>query len=137
MASHCRVYRPIMVFPDAQQQQQEDDLDLSPDDEEEEEETRVGGEEEEDPYEYDEELPRVLSGGDSNSPEPNSLNDDLLLEGKQHPDKGVRRSSPDYRVNFFFLFLHETEYKTRTGYFCTLWDKNKTPMKVFRVYKRK
>jgi hypothetical protein len=98
-----------MVFPDAQQQQ-EDDLDLSPDDEEEEEETGVGGEEEEDPYEYDDELPVVPLGGENDSPGPIALNDDLILEGKQHQDKGVHRSSPDSRVDFFFLFLHGSEY---------------------------
>jgi hypothetical protein len=90
------------VLPDAQQQQ-EDDLDLSPDDEEEEAETRLGVEEEEDPYEYDE-LPLVPLGGENNSPGPNSLNDDLILEGKQHRDKGVHRSSPDYRAKYFKFF---------------------------------
>jgi len=107
VASYCRVYHPIIVFPDGQQQQ-EDDLDLSPDDEEDEAETGVGDEEEEDPYEYDE-LPLVPPGGENNSPGPNSLNDDLILEGKQHRDKGVRRSSPDYCANYF-LFVHRTEY---------------------------
>lgn len=107
MASYCRMYHPIIMFPDAQQQQ-EDDLDLSPDDEEEEAETGVGGEEEEDPYEYDE-LPLVPLGGENVSPGPNSLNDDLILEGKQHRDKGAHRSSPDYRANYF-KFLHGTEY---------------------------
>jgi hypothetical protein len=95
------------MFPDAQQQP-EDDLDLSPDDEEEEAEAGVGGEEEEDPYEYDE-LPLVPLAGENNSPGPNPLNEDLILEGKQHRDKGVRRSSPDHRANYF-LFLHGTEY---------------------------
>jgi hypothetical protein len=75
-----------MEFPDALQQQ-EDDLDVSPDDEEEEEETRVEVEEEEDPYEYDEELPVVPEYGRVDSTEPNSLDDDLILEGKQHQDK--------------------------------------------------
>jgi hypothetical protein len=107
-----------MVFPDAQQQQ-EDDLDLSPDDEEEDEETGLGGEEEEDPYEYDDELPMVPLGGENNSPVPISLNDDLILEGKQHRDKGVHRSSPDYRVNFSYPGLN-TFVRARTGYNCTL-----------------
>jgi hypothetical protein len=75
-----------MEFPNAVQQQ-EDDLDVSPDDEEEEEETRVEVEEEEDPYEYDEELPVVPQYGRNDSAEPNSLDDDLILEGKQHRDK--------------------------------------------------
>jgi hypothetical protein len=76
-----------MEFPDALQQQ-EDDLDLSPDDEEEEEETRVAIEEDEDPYEYDEELPVVPEYGRDGSTGPNSLDDDLILEGKQHHDGG-------------------------------------------------
>jgi hypothetical protein len=75
-----------MDFPDALQQQ-EDDLDLSPDDEDEEEETRVEVEEDEDPYEYDEELPVVPDYGGDDSTGPNSLDDDLMLEGKQHRDK--------------------------------------------------
>lgn len=75
-----------MEFPDAVQQQ-EDDLDLSPDDEEEEEETRVEVEEEEDPYEYDEELPVAPEYRRDAFAGPNSLDDDLILEGKQHQDK--------------------------------------------------
>ena len=74
-----------MMFPDDQEYLAEEyELDLSPDDEEEEEETRLGGEEEEDPYEYDEELPGVPHGVGSTGP--NSLDDDLILEGKQHRD---------------------------------------------------
>jgi hypothetical protein len=99
------VYHPITVFRDTQEQQ-EDDLDLSPDDEADEAETGVADQEEEDPYEYDE-LPLVPLGGENNSPGPNSLNDDLILEGKRHRDRGVRRSSPDNCADYF-LFLHGT-----------------------------
>jgi hypothetical protein len=80
-----------MVFPDDHQQEyvglpEEGDLDLSPDDEEEEEEeTGVGDKEEEDPYEYDDEFPQECGGNDSTGP--NSLDDDLILEGKQLQDK--------------------------------------------------
>lgn len=99
MASYCRLYCHIMEFPDAVQQQ-EDDLDVSPDDEEEEEETRVEVEEEEDPYEYDEELPVVPEFGRGDSTAPNSLDDDLILEGKQHQD---RRNHTCYAVFVFAL----------------------------------
>ena len=120
MASYCRVCHPITVFPDAQQQQ-EDDLDLSPDDEEEEAETGVGGEEEEDPYEYDE-LPLVPLGGENNSPGPNSLNDDLILEGKQHRGKGVPIGL--VQTTALIIFSSYTELNTfvhaRTGCCCTL-----------------
>jgi hypothetical protein len=116
MASYCRVYRPIMVFPDAQKQ--EDDLDLSPDDEEEEEEAGVGGEEEEDPYEYDDELRVVPLGGEGDSPGPIALNDDLILEGKQHQDTvfvDLAQISP-------FTLVSCTELNAFV-LLCTLYDK--------------
>lgn len=76
-----------MVFPDARCQQDDDDLDLSPDGEE---RMTMGDDDEEDPYEYDDELPRM-----PDSAEPNFLDDDLILEGK-HFDRlwrGRRRTS--------------------------------------------
>lgn len=80
-----RLSRPLMIFPDDQGYLAEEyELDLSPDDEEEEEETRLGAEEEEDPYEYDDELPGVPHPHGDGSSGPNSLDDDLILEGKQH-----------------------------------------------------
>jgi hypothetical protein len=96
-----------MEFPDTIQQQ-EDDLDFSPDDEEE-EETRVEIEEEEDPYEYDEELPVVPEYGRDDSTGLISLDDDLILEGKQHHNKGdgmitafgVLIFSPDERCGLY------------------------------------
>ncbi|KDR23132.1 Trafficking kinesin-binding protein 1 [Zootermopsis nevadensis] len=72
MASYCHLRCPVMVFPDARCQQDDDDLDLSPDGEE---RMTMGDDDEEDPYEYDDELPRM-----PDSAEPNFLDDDLILE---------------------------------------------------------
>jgi hypothetical protein len=109
-----------MEFRDAVQQQ-EDDLDVSPDDEEEEEETRVEVEEEEDPYEYDEELPVAPEYGRDASSGPNTLNDDLILEGKQHQDKDGIVLGTEYsffrETNAVGLWYHRIQCRPL---YCTL-----------------